>query len=856
MRCPSCGLDNSPAARYCARCGTMLRLAEGETLKRGQLVNGGQYRVLRRLGGGGMGSIYLAQNTQAFDRPCVIKEMSAYYEADEEQEAQERFEREARTLAALKHPGIPDMYSYFSEGGRYYIVIEYIEGDNLEGTLTREDASGDKVQGHPLDVESAVRYAVEICRVLEYLAQVKPEPVVHCDIKPSNIIIDRNSQQAVLVDFGTSIGVRKVEPADASPDAAAAASAAPAAVGLYGTVGYAAPEMYQGQAVPRSDIFSLAATLYHLLTDDDPRDHPFQWPQMERIPESLRETIRRALSTETAARPDAEELRRELETYRAGLDQAVQPIAFPDGNTATTLTGVLDLALRYWEYTRQILLDGTLDTWLRATLHDTATADHARQVLGEFPDAPDAALDDLLRSLNPRLPPPHLSLATVELDLGTLAPGEERVAEIRLTNQGPGGAHGTIASSVPWLQASPAQFALPPGGACNVRLRPTALDTLPTDAPQTAQVTIAPMAGQPLAVEARLRTVKAAPARTVPPTTRLATGQQRAGSATRTSRPVVPRPPAASGAARQARPTRATARPVARPTARVHLWWILLILAVLAAAGGGGVWLFRGPWAEPPSASLERGIAALRGGRWSEAVRTLSRVDPADPQQVRQVALALDGDMPSIPAGTLSMGRDDGSLDERPMHDVQVPGFLMDRFEVTNVQYQRFVDETGHAPPSGWLLGHFPRDQALQPVVNVTWQDARDYAAWAGKRLPTEAEWEWAARGDSGRLYPWGNDVDPSRANSGHPDGGSTVAVGSYPSGATPQGIMDLAGNVREWTADRYGPYEPPDYAPPTSGSRIAVRGSSWRSFNEDSPTRSWAEATTRADDLGFRCVR
>jgi len=246
-----------------------------------------------------MGAIYLAENTHAFDRPCIIKEMIAYFEPGDEARARERFEREARTLAALKHPGIPDMYGYFSEGGRHYIVMEYIEGENLEQALERHKDG--------LDLDAVVRYGVEVCRVLEYLAAITPEPVVHCDIKPANIIIDRNSQQAVLVDFGTA-KTRYQSPSGA-PD--------PQRASVYGTVGYAPPELYRGEAMPKSDVFSLAATMYHLLTGEDPGDRPFQWRALDGLPPELRLTLERALASEVDGRLDAGAFRGQLEAFRA-----------------------------------------------------------------------------------------------------------------------------------------------------------------------------------------------------------------------------------------------------------------------------------------------------------------------------------------------------------------------------------------------------------------------------------------------------------------------------------------------------------------------------------------------------------
>jgi serine/threonine-protein kinase len=153
-----------------------------------------------------MGALYLAADTGAFERRCVVKELLDYYDPsdpDEARQAQARFEREARLLAELSHPGIPRIYSYFSEAGRHYIVMEYIEGENLERALTHVDADGRTVAARPLAPEEVVRHAVRICRVLEYLAE-RPTPVIHHDIKPANLIVDRTSGEVRLVDFGTA----------------------------------------------------------------------------------------------------------------------------------------------------------------------------------------------------------------------------------------------------------------------------------------------------------------------------------------------------------------------------------------------------------------------------------------------------------------------------------------------------------------------------------------------------------------------------------------------------------------------------------------------------------------------------
>ena len=806
MRCPNCGLDNSSGASFCARCGAELLAPARDSLQPGQTMNGGQYRITRRLGKGGMGAIYLAENTQAFNRPCVVKEMLAYFEAGEEHQARQRFEQEARTLATLKHPGIPDMYGYFSERGHNYIVMEYIEGENLESFVSTEEGTGERVAEEPLDSEQAVRYGVQICRVLDYLAQVKPEPVVHCDIKPANIIIDRNSQQAVLVDFGTA-KARYLRSLLGRPDQDRDS--------VYGTVGYAPPELYRGQAVPKSDVFSLAATMYHLLTDDDPRDHPFKWPEMERMPAPLRNILQHALANEADDRLDADQFRRQLEAYRASQAGTIRPITFPEGNLATTLTGVLDLSLRYWDYARHILYDGSLDAWLRHALHDPVAANRAAEAIKDHPDTPNAGLDDFLRGLNPRIPAPNLTLSPRNVDLDPIAAGKTAVATLTLTNQGPGGSRGSVQTSVPWLRVSPAIYALGPNESLPLRLDLTSTPQLASGRPHTARVVVRSTTGQSIEARAQLRVGR----RTAPP---------RAGP-----------PP-------RAKPAKA------RSGTRVPL-----ILGVVAMVAVGAVLGYRSLTGSP-TASAERGMAALRQGDWGKAAGFLGALDPQnDRDQVHQVARLLDQTTVLVPGGILQMGYAEGTEDQQPVHDLQVAQTHMDRFEVTNIQYQRFVDETGHTAPHYWTDGHYLRGEGMRPVVDVTWDDAAAYAAWAEKRLPTEAEWEWAARGAEGRLYPWGND-DRAILRAHTADQSDTTGptdVGSYPQGATPLGIMDLAGNVREWTADRYGPYRTP-HVPPAEGAGMAVRGGSWRRYNDYATARERVARDDYADDLGLRCVK
>lgn len=208
-----------------------------------------------------------------------------------------------------------------------------------------------------------------------------------------------------------------------------------------------------------------------------------------------------------------------------------------------------------------------------------------------------------------------------------------------------------------------------------------------------------------------------------------------------------------------------------------------------------------------------------------------------------------------VPGGKFEMGRADGDEYERPAHTVTVEPFFMDRTEITNQEYQRFVAATGHRAPSHWQNGLFSDSEAKLPVVNVSWDDANAYANWAGKRLPTEAEWEFAARGTDGRLYPWGNAWNASASNAGHISGGQIAAVGSFPAGASPFGALDMCGNVWEWTASSLQNY--------SSGKEEmalvkVIRGGAFDvpSARATTTYRGALPADRLLDKTGFRTVR
>jgi len=410
-------------------------------------MRGAAYRILEPLGRGGMGALYLAADTGAFDRTCVVKELLDYYDPTdpgEARDAQARFETEARLLAELSHPGIPRIYSYFSEAGRHYIVMEYIEGETMERAVTHANPLGRIIAGRPLSTEEVVRHAIRICRVLEYLAD-QPIPVVHHDIKPANLIIDRNSGEVRLVDFGTARS-RTHWATQARLDQGASTA--------FGTAGYAAPEQYQGLSEPRSDVYALAATVYHLLTDDDPGDHPFHFRQLETLPVSLADALSRALHLEVRRRSTSSGFRQALEAWLIP-DDGTQPFVFRSGAVARTTEELVVLCEQHWQEARQHLADSDFDRWFRdRSRHDlVAKAKSAR-----LESSTDAALEAFLRRLDPRLPKPRLVVEPQSLEFGWVtrraanaAGSRAALQHLRVRNEGRGYAQATFSASVPWL---------------------------------------------------------------------------------------------------------------------------------------------------------------------------------------------------------------------------------------------------------------------------------------------------------------------------------------------------------------------------------------------------------------------
>lgn len=290
------------------------------TLQPGQVLQS-RYRILGIIGMGGMGAVYQARDLHFANvtKLCAVKEMINLAQDQQLREQTIRnFEREAEILATLSHPAIPQIYDFFSFGDRAYLVLEFIQGRDLEAILNSTDKF--------LPVEQVRQWGVEICDVLSYLHNHEPEPIIFRDMKPSNVMIDHH-KRVRLIDFGIAKTFQMGQPGT-----------------MIGTEGYSPPEQYKGLASPAADIYALGATLHHLLTRRDPRlEPPFSFDQRlireinPDVPEAFINIVMRALSYKPEERfSSAEAFKQSLEA--CGPNSTPVNVPAPSGRSSATPT--------------------------------------------------------------------------------------------------------------------------------------------------------------------------------------------------------------------------------------------------------------------------------------------------------------------------------------------------------------------------------------------------------------------------------------------------------------------------------------------------------------------------------------
>jgi serine/threonine-protein kinase len=706
----------------------------------GQVLQG-QFRVVSFVASGGMGAVYRVWDLQR-NVPLAMKVLHA--ELAEDPSVFRRFQREARALQRLSHPNIVPFYGLYEEEGLYFLLERYIDGPSLKELLRQR-------KGQPFSPQEALTWLKPTCDALGYAHSFD---VVHCDIKPGNIIADQGGN-VFLADFGI----------------ARHAESTTTTMGAAGTPAYMAPEQIRGEALtPATDIYALGVMLYELLSGQ----RPFRGDEHGLESGSTgAERIRYAHLNLPV--PDVRSL-------RPNLPEAISQVIWK--------AMAKDPAARF------------------------ASAN-------EFFQAALAAFWPVVQDIYERVSLP--------------------VAAARATTPQP------VPAYAPPPQTTPPAYYPTPAAPPTVLGRRPGVMGIGISAIVILLAVVAVLIGVLRNRPAVVVTIEAPPATQVLPVIeRLTETPPPPTSGTETPLPLQP----------------ASDTPVIPSDTPTP--------------------------SQLPEPQLGTGSTLI------------APVDGAV--------------MLYVPEGEFLMGSTDGDDlamdDEKPQHTVFISAFWMDRTEVTNDMFARFVREVGYTTQeevqgwsyifdyiqdfftktdgASWQHPHGPGSSISglgeHPVVQVGWFDARAYCAWAGKRLPTEAEWEKAARGTDGRLYPWGNNAPASNlantadrslgtdwANSTRNDGFLfTAPVGSFPAGASPYGLLDMAGNVWEWTADWYenfyyggSPDSDPQGGPPAKGR--VLRGGGWSSNNKwlrtayrawgfPEPTNNYPDITDN-DHLGFRCV-
>lgn len=321
IHCHACGSGNQLQAHFCLHCGTSLEDAAtssgvpldllGSLAPQRQLSQ--RYTIMEVIGSGGMGTVYKAQDTRFGNRLVAVKEMSqSSFNPQQNALAVQLFMREAHLLASLNHPNLPRIYDHFSENGRWYLVMDFVEGETLEQRLT-------KAQGGTLPVSEALSIGIQLAKVLGYL-HTRPTPIIFRDLKPLNVMITPD-EHIYLIDFGIARLFRQGQSHDTV---------------TYFSSGYAAPEQFgQAQTTPQSDIFSLGATLHRLLSGEDPcvSTSPFLFTSLQsfpHVPPALATLIAQMVDIQPSQRPTS------MAVVRQQLE-VIQRSQVQDHSRATTL---------------------------------------------------------------------------------------------------------------------------------------------------------------------------------------------------------------------------------------------------------------------------------------------------------------------------------------------------------------------------------------------------------------------------------------------------------------------------------------------------------------------------------------
>jgi len=836
----------------------------------GEPILDGRYNLERRLGQGGMGIVYKARHIFLKTQHAIKIILPDLVGNDPNLVT--RFRQEALAAAAIRHQNIIAVTDFgVVRGTMPFLVMEFVQGRSLQEVLAEEGAMG------------PVRAFELMQPICAGIAAAHRQGIVHRDLKPLNVMI----QAGMPIPEGTKIldfGLAKIKSGELLGSFIAAQT-----TGLMGSPFYMAPEQWSDEPPDtRADIYSIGVMLYQMLAGDVPfkanaipaimkkhltEDVPTFSSRGVTVPPQIEAVVRHALEKEPEFRtPSAEEFLRELreamEAASALLKTTGDAQVDPFKTISTPPPPQSTQRPSYVRHTAELVAAAISSS----SLHDEAEKLRlAREELQREEANKRLAAEEAARQ---RMQEEQQREAERQRQLKAQQEKEKQEAERRAAEEK---RRAEEQQRQLRLAEEEKRKADEQRKQEEERLREAAQQARLQEAREEARREEAARQEKARLEEQQRREEQA----------RRDEGRRRAEEQKRVDELVAQRTkaieekltefhsslpasstPVADPEATHIRPSPAQARPlgattvtensypsfIAQPpaaTSKKNLLPYAIAAAILILLLGGaiGAWVFWPRTTTPTPASPNKPA-------------------PEKPNEPPPNRVTFTPEFVDIPGGKFQMGRNGATVAEVPVHSVSVKPFVIDKTEVTNYEYAEFVKQTGHEAPSNWVGGQPIAGQELLPVTFVSIDDANAFAEWRSKRdgvqyrLPTETEWEYAARGgDQDNVYSWGNQWNADNALVGSSGAKNPKAVGATANDKTRWGVMDMIGNVYEWTSTKANYYSGSDQTISAEQQKwYVIRGASYETEQSPKPIsatrRDWVSGNTRVSVLGFRLVR
>jgi serine/threonine protein kinase/formylglycine-generating enzyme required for sulfatase activity len=847
MFCTKCGQSNDRNSTFCTKCGAALKSANQRTLQpsgtvpvfqdlTGQVIDG-KYRIIAKIGTGGMGDVYRA-NRVIFGDDAAIKVL--HLNQSQNSQAVERFLHEAKMSAKFKHHNAVSIYDIgTTPQGVPYLVMELVQGKNLR-QLLREQKT--------VSLDLIVTIAMQTCSALDEAHRLG---IIHRDIKPENIVLSKTATgwQVKVLDFGIAKVQGEINSNLTLPGNA------------LGTPQYMSPEQCLGEQLDsRSDIYSFGIVLYEMLCGVVPFSaavasaivvqHVNQKPpplsnHQADISTNINKVVLRALEKKREKRPQTAgtlakeflqavtlEIKGEKPKTRKSTNVPIiknkptkevpYPIPKPI-NTELESAKVKD-SMPVQEFVTEVIKPIEAPKIEVAELVEPSKVEITKSV----ETIPEVILPHEPVSQN--VQESEILLAelkeTASDVIQNLPSNVEKVSE-NIEDVKPQEFYHLAETLLPAIIDNDVKPKIPSQNLLEKDVaEPSKSEIFP---PIAEEKSVLPINNE-IGVSISEREIKDFSTQPDNAQIDLATNETNVETGIVS---VVDTPPeiVVKDKIKIEKETPIFSEitdldPSAFQRNRLSLAAIAGVFIITLI--GFSAWYFSG------NKSLEE----------NSAVTKENKITPED--------------MVYVPGGEFMMGNEKGDEYEKPVHKMTVKPFYIDIYEVTCTDYKKFIDATNYKQPRNWKTTDIPAGWEKRPVTAVNWDDANAYAKWAEKRLPTEAEWEFAARGTDGRLYPWGNEWQENMANAN----GASKEMKDFGSfqGKSPFGAFDMVGNAWEWTADDAKYYKDGKSILTATPSQKVIRGGFYGSIKVLPTTtlRGFWGARDEKDygNSGFRCVR